>query len=1012
MKKIITLTIFILIIQYALAQTAYLNLNINTLNINNNISHSTVTSILYDTRGFVWLGTAFGLNKYNGHELKTYVHNPQQKLSIPSNYINFIIEDQQKTIWVSTMKGLVKYDRNTDNFHHILPDSILMVQTYAFTPSSILFGCSNHILQFDYETKKIDKVELGEDTILSTVVNICQWTKHKYLIIFNNGNSKIYDQTNNIVSQSNFQSIPERIRVAHTDTNQNLYIATERNGLYIFDKYGVQQQHITSLNTSLSHDIILDILEYNNQLWLATDGGGINIMDIEQPFNIHQLQKIPGNDNSIPSNSVLSLYKDMQNNIWGGTIKDGAFRMKEATIKTFKEVSDLNKYGLSNKTILSICEDKNGAIWIGTDGGGINRFDLNTQEFRHYPSTSNEKIVSLTNYSDDQLLFLSYAKGSYIFNKKTGKCAPFSFPENRQNSMYSFYRISEQQLLALGETPFIYDLKHNQIVELNKESKLNIAPSSRAFSNTDGTIYISNQNQLLSVDLSKLEVQLLKEFSSDEIVQVIFQDKDGLFWVGTDQGLRLFNKNTNSYQAIDTRLFHRVTGIIPDEDKLWIGAENMLFSYEKFSNKFTKHGNSDGFFANEIADIYLSSSTHPFLLIGGTHGLVQITKTKQPSKLVDPEISLSDITLNGASILNNKNEFELLNYTVPYNYNTLQIKVRATNQDIFSNNLFKYRIRKTTSLDKEEITTETYSPTLIANMLSPGKYYFDVSIYSNNGIWSEPKHILAITVTTPWYRDAKVICILIFFLLATLTIAYFFYAKKKEEKLKIKFLIKTSKELQSHITLIYTSLKKGIEKSSDSSLLVQKQTTENAHPNSVHYKQFAEFYYYIDKMNGTINRLLHANSNKNNLNVCQKDMDKMLFQQYYGPYLNITESNKKSINREDEEFLSRFNRLVFDYLGTTDIDIKFLTERLGMSRTPLYAKIKKLTDLGVNEYIVRLKIEKASELLTQTSLSIAEIAELSGFEYQKYLSTTFKKTKGISPSQFRQEHKNKNNSTD
>ena len=110
-------------------------------------------------------------------------------------------------------------------------------------------------------------------------------------------------------------------------------------------------------------------------------------------------------------------------------------------------------------------------------------------------------------------------------------------------------------------------------------------------------------------------------------------------------------------------------------------------------------------------------------------------------------------------------------------------------------------------------------------------------------------------------------------------------------------------------------------------------------------------------------------------------------------------------NERDQEeklrFIARLNDVIDSNIDKPDLDNQFLQNEMAMGRTSLYNKLKQATGMGTSEYINQRKIEKAEKLLLNTNLSISEISDRLGFTYQRYFSTLFKKTKGMSPSQFR-----------
>ena len=110
-------------------------------------------------------------------------------------------------------------------------------------------------------------------------------------------------------------------------------------------------------------------------------------------------------------------------------------------------------------------------------------------------------------------------------------------------------------------------------------------------------------------------------------------------------------------------------------------------------------------------------------------------------------------------------------------------------------------------------------------------------------------------------------------------------------------------------------------------------------------------------------------------------------------------------SKEDEEFLNKLNMLIHENMAGGELSIKFLTDKLAMSRASLYNKVKFLTGLGVNDYINRLRIEKSVFLLTNTNMNINEISYEVGFSYPRYFSTSFKQIKGMTPTRFKEENK-------
>ena len=120
---------------------------------------------------------------------------------------------------------------------------------------------------------------------------------------------------------------------------------------------------------------------------------------------------------------------------------------------------------------------------------------------------------------------------------------------------------------------------------------------------------------------------------------------------------------------------------------------------------------------------------------------------------------------------------------------------------------------------------------------------------------------------------------------------------------------------------------------------------------------------------------------------------------------NKGESEKSYYSSDEEAFIIKFNKIIAENLGNPELDQHLLCRELGISRAALYNKMKAITGSGAKEYITRIRIEKAKDLIMSTNLPVADISEQTGFTSQSYFSTAFKANTGMTPSQFKQQYK-------
>ena len=1275
--------------------------NFQQITIEKGLSQSTVNCLFVDHKGLMWIGTVSGLNCFDWSGMKSYYQIPEDPNTLPGNYIFFVVEDSLYNVWVGTNNGLARYDKERETFIPIIKEKPFY--SYVFTPDGIVFGGDGLFYQYTYQTQTVSVLPVKGDTSWKSFHRIIPWKDDNWLISDRGGWVWSYNTVSHLLEKA-FFSKETNIASLFVDDKGNIYVAPYMHGVICYSVDGKEKWHLTDRNSDLSSNIVLDIQSKDGKLWIATDGGGLNIL--EEDMDISTLQHVPGNMNSLPVNSISCLYKDYDGNMWMGSVRGGVIGVKEAFIKTYKDAALNSTYGLSEKAVISLFEDEAGILWIGTDGGGLNRYDPFNDTFKHYPDTYNESIVSITDYSDTELLIFLYGKEPYLFNKKTGRHRPFVIvsPEVTReiySSLFITYgnRVGKNKIYILSSRAYIYDTEKKTFTSFKTDRGYLGGLILLGF--TQDKAYLFNNKEVFEVDQENDSLRVIFSVSNNEMIKVACRDKNGKFWLGTDNGLRYYDPETDVYKKVETQLFYNVSTLfLDDEDRLWIGAQNMLFSYHIQKNKFTIYGESDGFLPNELPFAYPPTSVAGNIYLGGVYGLIKINKNISIQEEHPPVLELIEVLVNGKSVSS-----ELVGtpetIKIPADHSSISIKVITKEKDMFRKRIFQYRV-----VGPVNSYTESYNPTLNLSTLMSGDYSIQVSCNTKNGDWSSSQELLRITVTPPWYKNTWIIAGMSVLLLGIVFITIRSIIKRKEFELtlqikehkqksneeRIHFLINISHELRTPLTLICAPLKRLLDVSSKTEPEVMtKQLTRvynqacqmknlinmvldvnkvKEHKNILHKKSYPlndwvksvcedfknEFeakqitlVYSLDDTIGMIsfdkpkceivlsNLLMNAlkftfsdtrvtvstlvikdvvriTVKDQGIGLNNVDIRKLFTPFYQGDHdqqgsgiglsyakalveihggkigafdnedrgasfyfelpvntvleetsdtaiqlydnencISIPEENvitqistenytvlivedkqelrlflknelwgfkavytaedgiaaldvirnkrpdiivsdimmpgmdgfelckriKQNIdtshipvilltartdsestqtgynqgadayiskpfeldllisvirnqlkNREiikqkymnlgyvaelrsshqnniDDEFLIKLSKVINENLNNPELNIDFLTDKMAMSRTSLYNKIKALTGIGGNDYINRIRIEKAVQLLTDTQLSITEISEEVGFTYQRYFSTAFKQIKGVTPTQFRSDQKNK-----
>lgn len=953
MYRTLIIILFLLAGVKLLSSEHCVNYSFTQLSIEQGLSQSTAQSILLDHKGTLWIGTKSGLNSYTQEGIKTYLHHSGDPHSLPSNYINHLTEDSLGNFWIATSKGLALYDDEQDQFNTV---NSSIIYSSVGVEGGMWFGSENAIHCYDYKSKELKTIHIekeegkGINPVDYRIQKMLYLEDGKILIGTRKKGIYLYDcrirQFTLLIPSS--QNLLTSLYVT---ADHHIYTAFYGDGFYCYDRTGKMLKHYTKENSGLKNNYVLDMAEYNGNIWLATDGSGINLFT-PRTFQFSQLQHIVGDYSSLPVNSITLLYKDMKDNLWAGSVRGGIFSIKETYIKTYKEAILNNTNGLSEQSVISLYEEKDGKVWIGTDGGGINLYDPSTDKFIHFPSTYGDKVVSIAEVSETELMVSLYTKGIFLFNKKTHKYRPFTIVDEETNKKECFYgylplanQVADGKIYIISCGTYVYHTHDHTFSRMQTDRDYDFSNDALCLSySNDRFSLLKCAHQAFWVDQKSDSIRLLFELEKDELITSMYYDNNRMIWTSTNKGLGFFDLESQKYHRIRTRLFNGISYLIADgKGRLWICAQNHLYSYIIKENRFILWNSSDGFPPNEILFAYQKQSNRDYIYLGGSEGLVKINTDIPYTETQIPEIYLSEILFNGSPSLKKVKENTI---KIPWNYNSLSVHFRIKNRDVFQKYLLQYTIE---GRGKQSI--ETYDPVLNLSSLSAGNYSIWVSCNTKNGNRTPSKQLIHIIVTPPWYKTVWFIGVAaVLFIIMTASIGYIHYRRKE-------------RNMKGNVNYFPQAVL--------NDMLSSKEEKQRGEEDNCAETPLSD--------------------------ISSKEDDSRLEE--------TGQQTQAKNSKEDEEFLNKLNMLIHENMAGGELSIKFLTDKLAMSRASLYNKVKFLTGLGVNDYINRLRIEKSVFLLTNTNMNINEISYEVGFSYPRYFSTSFKQIKGMTPTRFKEENK-------
>jgi ligand-binding sensor domain-containing protein/signal transduction histidine kinase/DNA-binding response OmpR family regulator len=821
------------------------------LSTGDGLSGSSVNCILKDKYGFLWLGTANGLNKYDGYKFKVFRNKPGSSNTIPDNYISCLFEDKAGVLWIGTSEGITKYNRNDDSFTSYGGGAIHAV--FESSGDTLWVGTFHGLRVLDRKAQKI--IPAGpKDSLLSRIENInisCIYEdSRKHLWIGTEDGlflySKKWKNIQNIEYNHDLRLKKKSWVTSIIEDKNGIFWIGSENVLYAFSYRNdtlLTRRNDIEIPEELTGRILAISMDKNNLIWAGKENGLIRFNPATGAIAV--FQKEVSNEQSLSHNSIRSLYIDDREILWAGTFGGGVnkYDKNQFAFGKHRIYSSENPDLISN-VVTSFAEDVSGNMWIGTDGGGLFLWEINNNRFIPFNPGSKSNyfsgyiITTLRLSRDRERLWVgTYDQGLIELNTRTRSARLFN-KENGKLKNNSVNAILEDRKgrLWIGTLGGGISILSNTETKVESENIEPLTSVATLFEDTDGSIWVGGFYGVHIYHPSLKTSAYLTPGNSDidGVVNCIFKDSENNIWVGTrTKGIQLFDRATKKFITFseDQGLANNIVNSIVEDNGgyLWIGTSGGISCFDPRKHTFENYTRQDGLPSNEFTKgtTYISKTGRIFL--GTIDGFTTFYPQENKINSTIPPVVITDFQLANKSLpaemynpqfKSNSNASPQI--ILSYDQSDFSIEFAALNFTVPEKNQYAYILE---GFDKDW-NYAGYEHKATYTNLDPGEYIFRVIASNNDGIWNKKGTSLRIIITPPFWKTKLAY---LFYLLILAGILYLLYreikarerlknqilfqkltAEKMEElnQMKLNFFTNISHELRTPLSLIIDPLRK------------------------------------------------------------------------------------------------------------------------------------------------------------------------------------------------------------
>ncbi|ELR71671.1 GGDEF domain protein [Fulvivirga imtechensis AK7] len=825
------------------------------------LSQNTIVSITQDEKGYLWIGTQDGLNKFDGYQFTVYSSEVNNSNSLIHNYLNSVALYNKDHLVIGSAGGLDILNIEREEFRHFhthngeqLRFSAKGVNSLFVDENEILWlGSINGLYRIDslkgemhHFTHKGDDPESISNNNVTCITRASDGT----LWVGTENGLNWLDRSGEVFHRYQNDSINQKltdnyITAIYEDRRGRIWVGTV-NGLNLYKPATNEFEHFFAdkKNSSSLTDSRITVLFHDSKdhFWVGTRDGLNRLVEVDKGIEFFHYNHIENDPNTLSNGWISSIFEDRTNVLWVGTYFGGLnkYNLEGSKFKTTRHNQE-DPNTISSKIVRGILKDAEGNVWVGANPG-LSKIDRKTGKvtrFFHDPNNPNslpdDQIRSLC-FDNNGLLWIGTRnKGLCTFNPSTGV---FTTIRHSPNNPYSYSgtdvrviykdRHGDLWLGSDGQGLFHYEMSTGNFYNYkpkndnpNSISSLYVYYAIRE--DHDGNLWVGTWEGLNMLNRKTgewkryLHDQNNASSLADDYVKAVLIDRNNDVWIATaGKGLdKLVDRQKGifeHYTIKDGLANNHTYGLLEDNDgNIWISTNNGLSKFDPAQKSFKNYEKKDGLQDNEFNSGAFYKAEDGELFFGGINGFNAFFPEEIEDNQLQPQVVITDIQLFNKSVGIRDTSAQLyldrhISYTdtitLDYDQKVISFEFASLHYSNPGKNQYAYMME---GFNEDWINTSADKRFVTYTNLAPGRYTFKVKATNNDGIWAEEPAKLAIIVTPPFWLTSWFIILSAFLLVGLVLSIHSFKVRniKRQKRILEKLVAERIEELDSKNKLLH-----------------------------------------------------------------------------------------------------------------------------------------------------------------------------------------------------------------